>query len=355
MVVFAVAAAATLLAGCSQQAVPSRAPTLVRTAIVRMTELRTSVTLTGDVQARVLADLSFRVSGRVIDRRVEVGAQVAAGDLLARIDPTEQRADLEAANAAVASAQSQLEVSKSNFGRQQSLLESGFTTRAAYDQAQQALRVAEGSLESARAQLGTAKDALAHTELRTDAAGTITARNIETGQVAQAARAAFTLARDGERDAVFDVYEAVFSLKSERDGIALALVSDRTVTATGRVREIAPTIDPKNGTVRVKIAIDDPPAAMTLGSPVTATVRRAPRPRMVLPWSALTAAGRSPAVWIVDPATRMVGLRVIVVDSYETGSVVVASGLSPGDRVVTEGGKLLSPGQTVTFSEEAGS
>jgi membrane fusion protein, multidrug efflux system len=348
-------AAATLLAACDQKAPPPRAPTLVRAAIVRMSEQRTSLTLTGDVQARVLADLSFRVSGRVIERRVEVGAHVDAGDLLARIDPTEQKADLDAANAAVTSAQSQLEVAKSNFGRQQTLLASGFTTRATFDQAQQALRVAEGSLETAKAQLGTAKDALAHTELRADAAGTITTRAIEVGQVAQSARAAFTLAHDGDRDAVFDVFEAAFSFKSERDKIALALVSDRTVTATGWLREIAPTIDPKNGTVRVKIAIDDPPAAMTLGSPVIATASQAPQPRIVLPWSALTAAGQSPAVWIVDPADKTVGLRTIVVESYETGTVIVASGLTPGERVVTDGSKLLSPGQTVTFTEESGS
>ena len=134
-----------------------------------------------------------------------------------------------------------------------------------------------------------------------------------------------------------------------------ALVSDPAVMAQGRAREVSPTIDSKTATVRVKIAIDNPPAAMKLGSPVTGTVRWNRPGRIVLPWSALTAAGSAPAIWIVDPASKTVSLKPIVVDSYATGIIVLKSGLQPGDRVVTDGGKLLSPGQTVTFSADGAS
>ena len=72
------------------------------------------------------------------------------------------------------------------------------------------MRSAEAPLEAAKAQLGTAKDALGYTELRAGAAGVITARSLEIGQVVQAAQSVFTLAQDGDRDAVFDVYESMF-------------------------------------------------------------------------------------------------------------------------------------------------
>ncbi len=78
--------------------------------------------------------------------------------------------------------------------------------------------------------------------------------------------------------------------------MALALVSDRSVTAQGHVREVSPTIDPKSATVRVKIAIENPPAAMTLGSAVTGTATWKPESRIILPWSALAAVGAAPAV-----------------------------------------------------------
>lgn len=347
--------AAVLLAGCDQRAAASKPATFVRTETVKLTERRTSVTLTGDVQARVRAELSFRVSGRVTERLVDVGAHVNAGDVLARIDPTEQQADLDAATAAVAAAESQVRVAAATFDRQKTLLSNGFTTRAAYDQAQEAQRTAEGSLETAKAQLGTSRDALTYTELRASAAGVITARNLEVGQVAQAAQSAFTLAQDGDRDAVFDVYESIFFRQPSSDKVALALVSDRSVTAQGHVREVSPTIDPKSATVRVKIAIENPPAAMTLGSAVTGTATWKPESRIILPWSALAAVGAAPAVWVVDAGSKTVSLKPIAVEDYETGAIVISSGLQPGDRVVTEGGKMLSPGQSVTFNGESAS
>jgi len=81
---------AVSLAGCNDRSeVSSKPPTLVRIEAVRVQDRQRSVTLTGDVQARVLAELSFRVSGRVTERLVGVGAHVKPGDVLARIDPTE--------------------------------------------------------------------------------------------------------------------------------------------------------------------------------------------------------------------------------------------------------------------------
>lgn len=347
------AAAGLLLTGCDRKADVAKQPArLVQIETVKLSERRQSITLTGDVQPRVLADLSFRVSGRVTERLVEVGAHVTAGQVLARIDPAEQQADLDSAEAAVSAAESQVKFATSNFNRQQTLLSSGFTTRATFDQAQETLRTAEGSLEAAKAQRDTAKDALTYTELRADADGTITARNIEAGQVAQAAQPVFTLARDGDRDAVIDVYEAALSLKFDDTKVALALLSDPSVTAKGRVREVSPTIDSKSGTVRVKIAIENPPPEMILGSAVSATGFIKPEQRIVLPWSALTATGKTPAVWLVDDSDKSVSLKPITIEDYETGAIVVSSGLKPGDRVVTEGGKLLSVGQKVTFNEE---
>ena len=345
--------ALVLLAGCNDGAANSvKPPILVRTETVRLQDRQSSVTLSGDIQARISADMSFRVSGRVMSRLVEVGTHVNAGDVLARLDPTEQQADVASATAGLASAQSQLRVAVTNFERQNTLMSKGFTTRPAFDQAQETLRTAEGSLEAAKALLGTAKDALGYTELRASAAGVITARNIEVGQVAQAAQSAFTLARDGDRDAVFDIYESMFFRRGDNPKITLTLLSDRNVTAVGHIREVSPTVDAKNATVRVKVAIEDPPAAMSLGSAVSGTVQRTLTDQIVLPWSALMAEGSAPAVWVVDPVTKTVSLKPLTIDRFETGSVVVTDGLKPGERIVVDGGKLLSPGQVVSYDGE---
>jgi RND family efflux transporter MFP subunit len=240
-------------------------------------------------------------------------------------------------------------VAQATYERQKTLITSGFTTRTVYDQAQEGLRTTEGVLEAARAQLGTANDALGYTKLRAGAAGVITARNVEIGQVVQAAQSVFSLAQDGERDAVFYVYESVFLGDTGPGRVSLTLVSDRKVTASGRVREVSPVIDPKSSTIRVKVAIENPPPAMILGGAVSGTVKAKTQQRIAVPWTALMAAGNKPAVWSVDPATRMVSLKPITVAAYEAGEVLIKAGVRPGDRVVIDGGKLLSIGELVTY------
>jgi RND family efflux transporter MFP subunit len=338
------------LGGCSEpSAAPAERAAFVHTQVVQPQDSSGALTLTGEVQARFRADLSFRVSGRVLERLVDVGAHVTAGDLLARLDPVEQQADFEAANAGLAAAEAQLRVAQATFDRQTYLLSSGFTTRTAYDQAQEELRSAQSTLESAKAELGRAREALGDTELHARAAGLITARNLEVGQVVQAAQSVFTLAQDGDRDAVFDVPESMFLRDLEGGRVSLALVSNPDVTAVGYAREISPSVDAKSSTIRVKVAIQNPPAAMALGSAVAGTAGTRPITEISLPWTALMAAGSKPAVWIVDPRTRTATLKGVTVEAYEAGAVLIKNGLETGDRVVIDGGKLLSAGQPVTF------
>ena len=168
----AVALIAIALSGCNDHAAaPVTRAAIVRTEIVQPRDRQASVTLTGEIQARFRADLSFRVSGRVLARYVDVGARVQAGEALALLDPAEQQADVDAATTAVIAAESQLRVARATFERQKALIASGFTTRTVYDQAQEGLRTAEGALEAANAELGTSKDALGYTALRAEAAG----------------------------------------------------------------------------------------------------------------------------------------------------------------------------------------
>jgi RND family efflux transporter MFP subunit len=323
----------------------------VHTEIVQPQDGQASLTLTGEVQARFSAELSFRVSGRVLARLVDAGAHVNAGDVLARLDPAEQQADLDAATASLASAEAELRVAQATFDRQSYLLSSGFTTRTAYDNAQQQLQTLQGTLESAKSQLGQAREALGDTELHATASGVITARDLEVGQVVQSAQSVYTLAQDGDRDAVFYVPESIFG-DVESSRVSLTLVSDPDVTAVGTVREISPVVDAKSLTVRVKVAIQNPPAAMALGSAIAGTAGTKTATEITVPWTALMATGSKPAVWIVDPKTKTASLKPVMIGAYEAGSVLIKQGLEPGDRVVVDGGKLLSSGQPVTYGED---
>ncbi len=260
------------------------------------------------------------------------------GRFLARLEAREQTADVTSAKAGVhVRAEATLRQASAAFDRQKTLLANGFTTQSSHDNAQQALQAARATLDAARSNLATAQEQLVYTSLQADASGVVVARNAEAGQVVEAAQAVFSIARDGERDAIFDVNERLLARPRGDDTIELALVSNPSVRAEGRVREVAPAIDPSTGTVRVKVAIQSPPPAMTLGAAVTGVGRFQPEDVFILPAGAFFTDNGQPAVWTVDPASHVAAIRPIVVDSYRTGELLVRSGLKAGDVVDRRG------------------
>jgi membrane fusion protein, multidrug efflux system len=340
------------LAGCNDDT-GSQAPLARIDAVTaKVVDFAPRVSLTGTIQAQVQNDLSFRLSGRIVERNADVGDHVTADQVLARLDPRPQEADVESAKAGLQSAEAQLKQATATYQRQKALIDSGFTTRTSFDQAEQSLRTAQASLDSANNQLTSAQNQLSYTILRAGESGVITARFAETGQVVQQAKAIFTIAKDGPRDAVFEVYEAIFALVPDDAKAEITLVSDPKVTAEGTVREVAPAVDTNTGTVRVKVGIPQTPPAMTLGAVVTGSGNLKSSKAVILPWGALFEIDGKPAVWIVDPRTNTVSLRPIVVDAYLKDRIIVASGLNSGDVVVTAGVQYLRPQQKVALANE---
>ncbi|WP_170122194.1 efflux RND transporter periplasmic adaptor subunit [Breoghania corrubedonensis] len=343
-------ALALLLAGVCAQTTARAEPTgpkRVDTVTVAIRPYVKQVTLTGEIAARNQAALSFKVGGRVSDVHVDVGDHLKKGDELARIDPTEQEADVAAAKAAVTSAEARLKNARSTFDRQSALLASGFTTRSDYDSAEKALKTAQNTLESAQAQLGSANSNLADTVLKADAAGIVTERNVDPGQVVGAAQSVFNFAYDGDRDAIFDIQEQLLT-GSAPARIDIALLSDPTVATAGHIREVSPLINPKTGTVEVKVALDRVPPQMQLGAPVAGSVRQSILEKVIeLPWQALAADDGRPAVWVVDPRDNTVTLRPIRIERYNSSQIIVADGLAAGEQVVTSGSQMLRAGEPV--------
>jgi membrane fusion protein, multidrug efflux system len=341
------------VSGCRTGETNTKAPLTVKVQEVRLEDYTPQFTLTGEIVARAQSDLSFRVSGRVIERMADVGSHVEADGVVARLAPKEQEADVVAAQAALDAAEAKLSQSTSSFERQKTLLQDGYTTRRAYDLAEQDYRSSQALLESAKAQLATARDRLAQTTLRSSTAGIITARTLEVGQVVQAAQAVFTLAPDGARDAVVNVEENIPTKGVIGFQVEIALVSDPKIKTEGTVREIAPAVNAATGTVKVKIGIERLPKEMQLGSAIMATARPASWKFPAVPWSAMASDRGKPAVWVVEPNTRKVMLRRVAVVSFEKSDVVIRDGLKQGELVVTAGEQLLRPGQEIAISEEA--
>lgn len=341
--------ACAYLAACDDKTeVASPPPQQVRVIPAASAQYQPSAEITGEVKARIQTELSFRVSGRVIERQVDVGAHVRAGEVLARLNDTEQQADVSVARAALQSAQAVVKQRTLAFDRSKALVQSQVISQETFDEARKDLTSAQAALEAAAAALATAEDALSYTELKAEADGIITARGLEVGQVVSAAQSVFTLAHDGPRDVVFDVFEAFFLDGPPLEDVAVAPVGDRALEVHANIREVSPVIDTKAGTIRIKVGLEEN-SYWPLGTPVVGKLRSAPRAGIVLPYNAIASAKGEPAVWLINNENHSVSLRKVSVARYRKSDFVVTGGIAPDDLIVTEGGKFLKEGQAVAW------
>jgi RND family efflux transporter MFP subunit len=348
-------ASLALLSACRREAeeVPEP-PRPVRVTSIEMRSTGDTVTLTGSVQAETEINLSFRIDGRLIERAVNIGDAVRRGQLVARLDGQNEETSLQAALAQTNAARAQLAEARDNFGRMRDLVAENAVSRAAFEQSEVAMKTAEARVESAQAQATLAQNRLSYTRLQSDVAGVVTAQGAEVGEVVGAGRMIVQVARDGGRDAVFDVPPRIKNNAPPNAEITVGLTAEPTIRAVGRVREVSPQADPVTGTFRVRVRLTSPPAAMRLGSTVTGSMSLPAAAGIEIPASAVNRSDRQPAVWVVDPATTTVSSRSIQVQSSsDPANVVVTSGLKPGDLVVTAGAQALRPGQKVRLLENA--
>jgi RND family efflux transporter MFP subunit len=344
-----------LLVSCQREVV---APPLdirpVRTVTVAQRDAAVPVTLTGTMRARDEAPLAFRLSGRMIDRRVNLGDRVRPGQLVARLEPQNEQNALRSARASLVAAQGQLVNARASLQRREPLAARGAVSLAELDQARESFQTAKAQVDAAEAQVKFAQDQLGFTELRADTAGVITAVGAEPGEVVGAGRMVVTLAREGGRDAVFDVPGQLMRSAPRDTPITVSLIDDPGVTASGRVREVAPQADPVTRTFEVRVGLANPPVAMRLGATVAGRITLASEAILDVPATALVTSNQQPTVWVVDPVTSTVSLRPIDVLRFDPDAVVVAKGLAPGDVVVTAGVQALYPGQKVRLLDSPG-
>jgi len=343
----AAALLAAMAAGCNKPTPPAEAARPVRTVTVEHLAEGEIVSLTGHVRTKDEVSLAFRLDGRMIERPVNVGDVLKAGQVVARLDPQIQDNALRTAEANLASLKAVLTQARLTFTRQQELLKDGWTPRSVFDEAQQKLLTVQAQIDAAQAQVRIAQEQQSYTVLYADGPGAVTAKGAEPGEVVRAGQMIVQLARQGGRDAVFDAPEQLMRTGPRDPRVEIVLNDDPSVKAVGRVREVAPQADAATRTYQIKVGIENAPEAMPLGATVTGSIQLSAPPGVEVPASALTEADGRPAVWVVDPQSHVVSLRSVEVLRHDSGSVVISQGLETGEVVVTAGAQTLRPGQKV--------
>lgn len=333
--ILGVASLALLLAGgCSKPEEPAQPLRTVRVMKVEAAAVSGSLTFPGEVRARYESRLGFRLGGKLVERRVDVGAVVRKGQVLARLDA--QDASLNAAQAEANRALAEAEAK-----RYRDLRAKNFVSQAVLD-------AKETALKTAQAQAGMARNQAAYTTLIADRDGVVTAIEAEAGQVVAAGQTVVRVAEGGEREIVIAVPESEVEKVRAATGFEVSLNSVPGRSWQGRLRELAPGADAATRTFAARISVEEADESVRLGMSAGVRVSAGAGDKALrLPLSAFFTRNDQANVWLVDPGTQTVRLTPVATDGVVGNEMRVKSGLEVGMLVVTAGANLLEEGQKV--------
>ena len=352
-----VVAFAVLVAACAREA---PAPDPVRPVVLaRVTVGGTQDTavFAGEVKPRHEADLAFRIAGKLVERRVDVGATVRRGQPLARLDPADVALQAQAQAAAVAAAQTEDAFARAEFERYESLFQQKFVSASARDQKRNAMNAAAARLAQAQANLAVTRNQAGYATLVAPADGVITAVAAEAGQVIAAGQPVMKLAETGEREVVIAVPEHRLDEVRAAQQLVVATWAAPDKRYAARVREIAPAVDAATRTFAVRLAVPGADASLAWGMTANvAVVGAGERDAAHVPLTAIyhQPDGR-PAVWIYDAKTGKVALRGVELGRFREDAATITRGLADGELVVAAGVHKLAEGQVVKPYDAAGS
>ncbi|MCC2656610.1 MAG: efflux transporter periplasmic adaptor subunit [Panacagrimonas sp.] len=353
-----------VLAGCAAKDPPVHAPRPVVVETPQALGASGAVeAYPGSVHARIEADLSFRVPGKISQRKVDMGQKVTPGMVLAVLDPQDANLNLDAASAALKAAEADAWLAAEEERRYRDLKERGHVGQSAVDQRINTSKLAQARLDQARSQLNLAQNQSRYTRLTADRAGVVTQVMAEPGNVVSAGQPVVRVAEDGEREVWIDVPEGRLDGIAQAQKIAIEIYSRPGKRYGARVREINPQADTATRTHQARVTILDPDSAVQLGVTATVvTVDAGDGKTFRLPATALGALpGGKPVVWTVTSApaaedgapletVKPVPVQVV---QYLDGAVVVAGALTTQDRLVTAGVHRLVDGMRVRPIERA--
>ena len=341
-----------LLSGCGRQEAPPEPVRAVRTLVLTANSAGQSHEYAGEIKARTESRLSFRVGGKVLARKVNLGDPVRPGQVLAQLDPRDLILGQEAAQAGVAAARANRDQLGADLKRFIELREQGFISTAELERRDAAFKASQATLDQSRAQANSQGNQSSYAQLQADVAGVVTAVEAEPGMVVGAGTPVVRIAHDGPRDVVFSVPEDQLGRLQAHAAKPGALTVRLWGGAAGqlglpaKLREVSASADPVTRTFLVKAEV----AGLEAKLGQTATVRlEAPRQTDVikLPLAAVLQLQGQSTVWVLDPAQMTLKAQAVQIAGADGNEVVIAGGLSPGQEVVVAGVHVLKSGQKV--------
>jgi multidrug efflux system membrane fusion protein len=335
-----------LIAGCTKKVEKTEDIRPVRAIQAKLEGSEVLTEFSGEVRARVESRLGFRVPGKIVARKVELGTVVKRGQVLMQLDPQDLLLGQAQAKAGLAAAESNRDLAKAEFRRYQELREKNFVAQAVLEAKETAYKAAQASFEQAKACFSNQSNQAGYASLTADVDGVVTFIEAEVGQVVAAGAPVVRIAKSGDVDVVVGIPEdKINSIRSMPD-VKVRLWANTQEVYAAKLRELSPIADPVTRTFVAKIGLPETAKNVRLG--MTANVSfgmKNPQAMIRLPLTALFQEKNVSSVWIVESgAVRLVPVQV---GATVAEDVLIASGIQSGQIVVTGGVNLLKAGQKV--------
>ncbi|MET0267756.1 MAG: efflux RND transporter periplasmic adaptor subunit [Duganella sp.] len=338
------------LAACSKPAEKTEDIRPVRTLVLASSDVDVNAEFSGEVRARIESRLGFRVGGKIVSRKVDVGTEVKRGQVLMQLDPQDLQLSQAQALASLRSAETSRDLARADVQRYRELRSKNFVSQAVLDEKESSLTAAQASVDAQQALYRGQSNQAGYATLTADVDGVVTQIDAEVGQVVAAGTPVVQLAKHGEKEIVIGLPEnKVETLRQIKD-VQVRLWADPAQAVAGKIREISPVADPATRTYTAKVTIPDSLKEARLG--MTAVVQfasKTPQPQIKVPLTALFHEKNATSVWVVENgAVRLVPVTVVTADGNQLVLASnVANSVKPGQSVVTAGVNLLKPGQKV--------
>ena len=325
----------------------SMPPARVEVAAAQLRDMAPSVDVSGTVVSLNDSRIASEIEG-VLTWLAEVGADVAAGDLIARIDPRLIQIEVKRAKANVERLRSDYDYRQRQLERTEELAAKNSASKTLLDEARAQRDQAQHSLADASAALERAQADLARTEIRAPFAGHVTARLASVGEYVDRGEDVLRLVDTHRIEIALPASIAL--TRFIKPGMRVPVRSG-SIEREHTVRTVVPVGDAVSRMVEVRLSAGD--SEWLVGTPVQISLPSDEAVSTVaVPRDALVERGRQSFVFKVNEGTaEQVTVQISAVVGLWVG---VGGGISPGDQVIVRGAERLAPGQAVEIIESVG-
>ncbi|WP_319380611.1 efflux RND transporter periplasmic adaptor subunit [Thiomicrorhabdus sp.] len=337
------------LAACqSEQSVEFEPKTPVVKTVALSTDVVPQWSLMGTLQARYQTDLSFRVAGKITQRRVQENAEVKAGELLFNLDDEDYRLAVERNRANLKALQSQVTNASAELKRVSSLLKRNLASQQVVDQAKNQLNVFREQLNAQKILLQETENQLTYSRLHASKGGRVVAILAEAGEVVSAGQPVVSLALNGHREILVQVPEDRVEQLPKRAEVRFL---DSGEVFSARLRTLSNQADSQNRTWAAKYELDDQASVDGFALGKTARVTFTDRTTAVkVPSSALYEQGDYASLWqLKDGKVYRVP---VTVQRMSQRWAWVEGEFDSVERIVSLGVHQLNEGESVKESAE---